>query len=607
MAVNGPSPDNSSKSENPNSNTTQDAMDPEIERLQSLSLQENQRRLSAPPAEKNEQQPQRRSFLRPKSISWLSGRGGSAITAAASPTPVPSSPPPSRAQTLEQLKTNHLNLLATAKKIEEELQKLQPQRISRMGGEIASLPGANISSLEETLVLLCSATSSERNYKIDNLIGLSEIYRFQDLLLHFLTLFSRFSLAEQCQGLRLLSDLILHDRFNNEYIDPDFFKQLKPLFEPHFVRLSPLFEKMVAAKSQGLLLHKTLASLNFFEGTKHLKSFAELFPATLKNSEIEKKAHAIAQELRAVSLQFREIHPSEFRNKAWEDANTKMLTSPTLVQQLTLSNKISCFLIDRILSAQTPTQRRYVVKLIILILKDLTDEKQLLDFNSGMAVLASLNMSYVTRLNLISELKEKYQNIFNHATALFSEAKNFHILRAQSRCPRCIPFLGVILRDITFAHDGNPTNLLKRAETKAPIYTELYSHLDALNEIRDIVPQTNLLQALNDTPKIEDCDQRFTELSERIKPKTTPSVLFEDAPTFTPIYAAASGAITPLPPSLAAAAPAPLLPPSPLASVTSALPSSAAIATPLLPLSSHPENGRAANRASSRKSLLLRK
>ncbi|OCF31123.1 hypothetical protein I316_07255 [Kwoniella heveanensis BCC8398] len=131
-------------------------------------------------------------------------------------------------------------------------------------------------------------------------------------------------------------------------------------------------------------------------------------------------------------------------------------TIPELKALSTLSNQITGWVADSILNETDAKKRASLVKFFI----KLADKCLILyNFSTMFAVLAGLNSSTILRLKKTWDaLPTKYRITIERLRGVIEHTKNHAAYRARLReAPTpCLPFLGLILTDITFTADGNP-------------------------------------------------------------------------------------------------------------------------------------------------------
>nr|XP_019014811.1 uncharacterized protein I206_00897 [Kwoniella pini CBS 10737]OCF53592.1 hypothetical protein I206_00897 [Kwoniella pini CBS 10737] len=132
-------------------------------------------------------------------------------------------------------------------------------------------------------------------------------------------------------------------------------------------------------------------------------------------------------------------------------------TIPELKALSTLSNQITGWVADSILNETDAKKRASLVKFFI----KLADKCLIMyNFSTMFAVLAGLNSSTIMRLKKTWDaLPTKYKVTIERLRGVIEHTKNHAAYRAKLReAPTpCLPFLGLILTDITFTSDGNPS------------------------------------------------------------------------------------------------------------------------------------------------------
>ncbi|KAJ3215062.1 hypothetical protein HDU67_000842 [Dinochytrium kinnereticum] len=150
---------------------------------------------------------------------------------------------------------------------------------------------------------------------------------------------------------------------------------------------------------------------------------------------------------------FNSIHPSELINLEWSRKGGKALNVRAMTD---MSNKITGWVVDTILSEADPKKRAIVLKHFVKI----GDRAIVLkNFDLAMAVISALNSSSISRLAktwilLTNKTNDTLSNLHN----ISDNSRNYTNYRSELRnlSPPCIPFLGLYLTDLTFTVDGNP-------------------------------------------------------------------------------------------------------------------------------------------------------
>ena len=117
-------------------------------------------------------------------------------------------------------------------------------------------------------------------------------------------------------------------------------------------------------------------------------------------------------------------------------------------------NKVSYWCRTHVLSFEKQKDREQVYTKFLKIMKHL---RRFNDFNSFFGILSALDCSAVRRLNWPKHLPES----LSEYTALLDSTSSFKAYRDALAVaePPCIPYLGLILQDVTFVYHGNADEL----------------------------------------------------------------------------------------------------------------------------------------------------
>lgn len=223
--------------------------------------------------------------------------------------------------------------------------------------------------------------------------------------------------------------------------------------EPEFKHLA---ERMLALVNE-LSLRADIKG----RGEEFMKQLKPLKPTTRLEFFILDPVEFARQLTIVDSEKFRMIHPVEFMIRLWEGNSeaTKNLTD--MIQWF---NLISYFTATEI-CIQPELKKRE--KLVVNFIKVAHECLKIRNFNATMAVLSGLNNSAVRRLKKTwSLVPPKILEILKMVEDAISSDNNFRNYRMTmaelDKRPNpgpCIPFLGLLLRDLTFLNDGNPKML----------------------------------------------------------------------------------------------------------------------------------------------------
>ncbi|KDQ09889.1 hypothetical protein BOTBODRAFT_178627 [Botryobasidium botryosum FD-172 SS1] len=175
---------------------------------------------------------------------------------------------------------------------------------------------------------------------------------------------------------------------------------------------------------------------------------------------------------------FTKIRPHEFLTRGKEgggDDNVKAV--------ITLTNQISAWVADSVLSAKDDPRRRAAVIKHFIIIADQC--RTLQNFSSMSALIAALNSPPIYRL------KRSWDHVGTKAIGLLRDVEktldngsNFTGYRAMlaTLTPPCVPFIGVYLTLLTFIQDGGKDILVK--EGNLINFGKRQKSADVINEIK---------------------------------------------------------------------------------------------------------------------------
>ncbi|GAM18928.1 hypothetical protein SAMD00019534_021030 [Acytostelium subglobosum LB1] len=151
-----------------------------------------------------------------------------------------------------------------------------------------------------------------------------------------------------------------------------------------------------------------------------------------------------------------QTQPSEFLNGAWTKAQEKD-NALNLTKLIARFNEMSMNVIQTILNEDKMKSRCKVVQKLIKIAKHL---HELRNYNSMMAIYAALSHSSILRLKwTMKHLKKQTQKSLLDLEKLMDRKENYYNYRSELRSldptVPCIPFMGIILTDMTFIQEGN--------------------------------------------------------------------------------------------------------------------------------------------------------
>ncbi|KAG4306253.1 hypothetical protein PORY_000241 [Pneumocystis oryctolagi] len=170
----------------------------------------------------------------------------------------------------------------------------------------------------------------------------------------------------------------------------------------------------------------------------------------------------------------------------------KANASTTVKAMAALSTDIAGWVVESILSQNDIKKRAAVMKQWIKIGNKCLE---LSNYNTLMAIVSALNSSTISRLKKTwNALSTKSKNIFENLRSITDYSRNYAVYRSRLKehFPPCLPFLGLILTDITFIEEGNPSyRSFKNSSALHPIqlinydkYIKIYSIISKLQQFQ---------------------------------------------------------------------------------------------------------------------------
>lgn len=158
---------------------------------------------------------------------------------------------------------------------------------------------------------------------------------------------------------------------------------------------------------------------------------------------------------------FQMLRPSELLDQRFSSSKRSLGLAPHATQLISLSNHLTAFIGDTILSPELSTkQRARVLKLWIRIADEFFNHGNL---NGCVTVILTLQSTRIMRLSKAWELlSSKTSSIFMKLVPLISPERNFQDYRRELRSRSgyfCVPYMGLLLADLTFIDEGNPKTL----------------------------------------------------------------------------------------------------------------------------------------------------
>ncbi|XP_024048844.1 rap guanine nucleotide exchange factor 1 isoform X3 [Terrapene carolina triunguis] len=224
-------------------------------------------------------------------------------------------------------------------------------------------------------------------------------------------------------------------------------------------------------------------------------------------------SHEIAEQLTLLDAElFYKIEIPEVLLWAKEQNEEK---SPNLTQFTEHFNNMSYWVRSIIMLQEKPQDRERLLLKFIKIMKHL---RKLNNFNSYLAILSALDSAPIRRLEW---QKQTSEGLAEYCT-LIDSSSSFRAYRAALAEvePPCIPYLGLILQDLTFVHLGNPDYIDSKVN-----FSKRWQQFNILDSMRcfqqihyDIKRNDDIVSFFNDFSD-HLAEEALWELSLKIKPR----------------------------------------------------------------------------------------
>ncbi|XP_058528992.1 rap guanine nucleotide exchange factor 1 isoform X10 [Ochotona princeps] len=224
-------------------------------------------------------------------------------------------------------------------------------------------------------------------------------------------------------------------------------------------------------------------------------------------------SHEIAEQLTLLDAElFYKIEIPEVLLWAKEQNEEK---SPNLTQFTEHFNNMSYWVRSIIMLQEKAQDRERLLLKFIKIMKHL---RKLNNFNSYLAILSALDSAPIRRLEW---QKQTSEGLAEYCT-LIDSSSSFRAYRAalSEVEPPCIPYLGLILQDLTFVHLGNPDHIDGKVN-----FSKRWQQFNILDSMRcfqqahyDIRRNDDIINFFNDFSD-HLAEEALWELSLKIKPR----------------------------------------------------------------------------------------
>ncbi|XP_016430230.1 rap guanine nucleotide exchange factor 1-like [Sinocyclocheilus rhinocerous] len=247
--------------------------------------------------------------------------------------------------------------------------------------------------------------------------------------------------------------------------------------------------------------------------TNSLKTLAARGVAARPGTLHDFRSHEIADQLTLLDAElFYKIEIPEVLLWAKEQNEEK---SPNLTQFTEHFNNMSYWVRSLIIQQEKAQDREKLLLKFIKIMKHL---RKLNNFNSYLAILSALDSAPIRRLEWQKQTSEGLEEY----CTLIDSSSSFRAYRGALADvePPCIPYLGLILQDLTFVHLGNP-DLIDRKINFSKRWQQ-FNILDTMRRFQqvhyDLKHNDDIVSFFNDFSD-HLAEEALWELSLKIKPR----------------------------------------------------------------------------------------
>ncbi|XP_045890729.1 rap guanine nucleotide exchange factor 1-like isoform X1 [Micropterus dolomieu] len=196
--------------------------------------------------------------------------------------------------------------------------------------------------------------------------------------------------------------------------------------------------------------------------------------------------------------------------------------SPNLTQFTQHFNNVSFWVRSVIILQDKPQDRE---KLLLKFLKTMKHLRKLNNFNSYLSILSALDSAPLRRLDWqrnTSEALEEYSSLIDSSSSF----RAYRAALAEVE-PPCIPYLGLILQDLTFVHLGNP-DMVMTSQGSNVNFSKRWQQFNILDTLRgyqqvrySLQPNDDIISFFNDFSD-HLAEEALWELSLRLRPRNAP-------------------------------------------------------------------------------------
>ncbi|KAM7019110.1 rap guanine nucleotide exchange factor 1-like [Tautogolabrus adspersus] len=196
--------------------------------------------------------------------------------------------------------------------------------------------------------------------------------------------------------------------------------------------------------------------------------------------------------------------------------------SPNLTLFTQHFNNVSYWVRSVIILQDKPQERE---KLLLKFLKTMKILRKLNNFNSYLSILSALDSAPLRRLDWqrnTAETLEEYSSLIDSSSSF----RAYRAALAEVE-PPCIPYLGLILQDLTFVHLGNPDMVMTSQGSKIN-FSKRWQQFNILGTLRtyqqvhySLQPNDDIISFFNDFSD-HLAEEALWELSLRLRPRNAP-------------------------------------------------------------------------------------
>lgn len=246
-----------------------------------------------------------------------------------------------------------------------------------------------------------------------------------------------------------------------------------------------------------------------------------------KQSNRKKKFRSIKPEIFAQNLALTEMYllkkikSHEFYSWLKEDKAKRKFSAPNLYKMISFVNHISSWVSTEIVMEPDHVTRVSLIKKFILTAQFCVKYK---NYQGLLEIIYGLSNTGVQRLKAWKKLDSKYLVLYTKLQTIVSPNNNWNNYREliEKESEPCVPYVGLILSDLTFLNDGIPGKL-EDGHINWKKVTKIYNVLNKVKALQERIYSlpinTTVIRFITEeTGKID--DRQLYLLSRNIEPNT---------------------------------------------------------------------------------------